>query len=45
MLQAVFLVEISLREGEALGSEKGKWLGCWLCYEHRREVEPELYCV
>jgi hypothetical protein len=25
--------------GKASGSEKGKVLGCWLCYEQRREVK------
>jgi hypothetical protein len=38
-------VYVYLREGKALGSEKGKVLGYRLCYEQRREVEPELYCV
>jgi hypothetical protein len=35
----VLLVNVYLRKGKALGSEKGKGLGCGLCYEQRREVE------
>jgi hypothetical protein len=27
----VFLLEVCLREGKAVGSEKGKVLGCALC--------------
>jgi hypothetical protein len=41
----VLLVEICLKEGKALGSEEGKGLKCGLCYEQRREVEQEIYCV
>jgi hypothetical protein len=33
------VVEICLREGKALESEKGKGLECGLCYEQRTEAE------
>jgi hypothetical protein len=39
----VLLVEVCLREGEALGIEEGKVLGSGLCYEERREDERQLY--
>jgi hypothetical protein len=35
----VLLVDVRLREGKALESEKDKGLGCGLCYEQRGEVE------
>jgi hypothetical protein len=31
-------MEVRLREGKVVGSEKGKALGCGLCYEQRREA-------
>jgi hypothetical protein len=39
------LIEVLLREGEALGSAEGKELGSEFCYEQRREVEREFYTV
>jgi hypothetical protein len=41
----VLLVEEYLREGKALGSEKGKVLGSGHCYEQSREDEEGIYCV
>jgi hypothetical protein len=41
----VRLVEVRLREGKALGSEKGKGLESGLCCYYGREVEAGLYCV
>jgi hypothetical protein len=38
----VFLVDVSLREGKIVGSEKSKVSGSGLCYEQGREVEPGL---
>jgi hypothetical protein len=38
----ILLVNVSLREGKAVGSEKGKVLWCELCYEQRRSIEPRL---
>jgi hypothetical protein len=40
----VLLVEVHLREGKALGSEKAKVLESGLC-EARRKVEQGLHCV
>jgi hypothetical protein len=39
----VLLVEVRLREGKALGSEKGKALGSGLCYEQRKA--EALLCI
>jgi hypothetical protein len=39
----VILVEVHLREGKALGSQKVV-LGI-LCYEQKKEVEPGFYCA
>jgi hypothetical protein len=33
------------REGNTLGSEKGKVLGCGICYELRREVGGRSFTV
>jgi hypothetical protein len=41
----VFLVDVSLREGKAVGSEKGKVLGSGLCYEQGKETAWALLCV
>jgi hypothetical protein len=41
----VLLAKVCLKEGKALGSEKGKASGSELCCEQRREVEQGLYCV
>jgi hypothetical protein len=41
----VLLVEIHLREGNSLGSEKGKVLGSGFCCEEGREYDQGLYCV
>jgi hypothetical protein len=43
--QLVFLVEVRLWEGKALGSEKGKGLGSAFLFVMRREVWLRLYCV
>jgi hypothetical protein len=32
-----------LREGKALGSERGKVLGCGLRFEQQRKAQPGLY--
>jgi hypothetical protein len=37
--------EISQLLRKDLGSGKGKHLRCGLCYEERKEVEQEFYCV
>jgi hypothetical protein len=37
----VLLVGVGLRKGKALGSEKGKMLGCGLSCDQRKEVEPD----
>jgi hypothetical protein len=39
------LVEERLREGNALGSEKGKGLEYGHFYEQRRGIKPGLYCI
>jgi hypothetical protein len=41
----VLLVEVRLRPGKALGSEKCSGLGCGLCCEQRRGVGEALYCA
>jgi hypothetical protein len=41
----ILRVDVRLREGKVLGNEKGKGLGCELCYEQRKEVKQGLYSV
>jgi hypothetical protein len=38
----VLLIEVCLRVGKSMGSEKVKGLRSGLCYEQRREVGPVL---
>jgi hypothetical protein len=33
------LREVGLKEGKALESKQGKWLGCGFCYEQGMELE------
>jgi hypothetical protein len=35
----VLVVEVRLREGKALGSEKGKGLGCGVCFEQGLKMQ------
>jgi hypothetical protein len=37
------LLEVPLREGKALGSEKDNGFGSGLCYEQRRDIEQGHY--
>jgi hypothetical protein len=39
------MAKARLRKGKAVGSEKGKGLGCGLLYEQMKEVEHWLYCA
>lgn len=41
----ILLVEVLLRVGKVVGSEKGKVLGNYLRFEHRRFVDPNTYCI